>query len=187
LYSGVTGAAATNTGLKYRVIQRLVSGQEVDVDPATTFRSGDRVRFAFESNTDGYLYVAQQGSSGRWTVLFPNPEANGGTNTVGRFAPYYVPDNGWFTFDETPGREEVFVLLSREPLAELPGFKAPLTRPETLPGTVVAGLKQIIQPRDLIFQKDVPASGRLGQATYVVNREELAPHVAASLTLAHEP
>src|SRR5262249_48170841 len=73
-----------NAGLRFRLI-RLADGQQAEVDPATTtFHSGDRVRFAFDSNIDGYLYVVQQGSSGRWTVLFPGSKINGGRNAVKR-------------------------------------------------------------------------------------------------------
>ena len=175
-----------NPGLKYRIIQQRGSG-ETDADPATTFHTGDRVRFAFESNIDGYLYVIQAGSTGRWTVLFPNPEANGGLNAVRSSSEYLVPDNAWFAFDETPGTEEVFVVLSKQPLETLPGFKAPVTRRETVDRSIVTGLQARIQPRDLVFEKDrsVAADGRPQQATYIVNRGELANQVAALIPLTH--
>ena len=59
-------------GLRFRMIQAGANDAPIDVDPSKEFHTGDRVRFAFESNIDGYLYVAQQGASGNWTVLFPN-------------------------------------------------------------------------------------------------------------------
>ncbi len=152
----------------------------------TEFRSGDKVRFAFESNIDGHLYVAQLGSSGRWTVLFPNPEINEGRNAIKGFEQYLVPNNGWFGFDETPGIEQVFVFLSREPLAQLPGFNRPVTTLESVRASVVETLQQSIRSRDLVFQKDRSSSpAKPGIVTYVVNRDEVGKAVTASIQLKH--
>jgi len=186
MYNAPAGSENVSPGLKYRIVQQRGSG-EADADPSTTFRSGDRVRFAFESNIDGYLYVVQAGSSGRWTVLFPNPDANGGRNAVVRSEEYLVPDNGWFAFDDTPGTEEVFVVLSKQALDTLPGFTTPVTRRETVDRAIVTGLQARIRPRDLVLEKDqsLAADGKTRQATYVVNRGELASQVAALIQLTH--
>jgi hypothetical protein len=187
MYGASPGVSSANPGLKYRVIEQLPSGEQLDADPSKTFHSGDRVRFAFESNIDGYLYVAQGGSSGKWTILFPNPEANSGKNAIRRTEQYFVPNNGWFVFDDTPGTEEVFVILSREPLEALPGFSRPVVRLESVEASVVNGLRQSLQSRDLVFAKDPPTSvgGRTSQASYVVSRDELAKGVAAFVALTH--
>jgi hypothetical protein len=165
----------------------MPDGTEADVDAGTRFQSGDRVRFAFESNVDGYLYVVQQGSSGRWTVLFPNPRINGGRNVIRRLEPYTVPSDDWFLFDDTPGTEQVFVFLSREALTQLPGFDRPVTRTETLSASVVDELQHSVAPRDLVLEKEraESASGQVSQATYVVNKNELGKSVHASVTLTH--
>jgi hypothetical protein len=182
--SGTTGH---NAGLKFRVVQKLASGDEVDVDPDQTFHSGDRVRLVFESNLNGFLYVALQGSSNRWTILFPGPDINGGNNAISRGQEYQVPNNGWFRFDETPGAEQVFAVLSRERLAQLPGFREKVTRAETLSAAVVDDLKQTMRSRDLVFEKDPPppAGNHGARAQYVVNRDELGTAVSASISLNH--
>ena len=187
MYAASAGAENGSPGLKYRIIEKRVSGEEVDADPARTFHSGERVRFAFESNMDGYLYVVQRGSTGQWTVLFPDPDANGGRNAIRRSEAYFVPNNGWFAFDETPGTEEVFVVLSKQSLDTLPGFDAPVIRRERVDTAVVDALQRSIQSRDLVFEKERPAvvDGRTSQATYVVNRNELASRVAAFIPLTH--
>ena len=181
------GALPASTGLKFRVVRKMPDGTEADVDAGTRFQSGDRVRFAFESNVDGYLYVVQQGSSGRWTVLFPNPRINGGRNVIRRLEPYTVPSDDWFLFDDTPGTEQVFVFLSREALTQLPGFDRPVTRTETLSASVVDELQHSVAPRDLVLEKEraESASGQVSQATYVVNKNELGKSVHASVTLTH--
>jgi serine/threonine protein kinase len=184
---------APNTGLRYRVSRVARAGSETDIDPATTtFRSGDRVRLSFESNVDGYLYLVQQGSSGRWSVLFPNPEINGGRNRVRKSEEYSVPDeDGFFEFDANPGVENLFVYFSQEPMQELPGFgNKPVTKPETLTASAVTELQGTIASRDLSFGRDPKPSTKSGniiQANYVVNKSELGKAVSASFTLKHEP
>jgi hypothetical protein len=186
LFTVAGGRAAT--GLKYRLIQRIGDDAEQDADPAATFFTGDQVKFAFESNVDGYLYVVQQGSTGRWAVLFPAPDINGGRNAVKSRQQYQVPDNAWFGFDENPGTEQVFVIFSKEPLGQLPGFKTPVMQQESVRASVVEDLQQSIRPRDLIFQKDQrPAEGgRAQQASYIVDRDELGKAVTALIPLKHE-
>ena len=116
-------AGGANVGFNYRILRRGSAGEAVEVDPDTLFRSGDRIRFALEPNTDGFLYVVQQGSSGRWSVLFPHPQINGGRNDVARFRTVTIPPADWFRFDDTAGTERVFVYLSRERVNMLPGFR----------------------------------------------------------------
>lgn len=186
-----SAGAMTRPGLRYRLTRRANDGTETDVDPETAvFHSGDRVRFTFDSNVDGFLYVVQQGSSSRWTVLFPSPRINGGLNAVRHTEQYQVPANDWFLFDAQPGREELFVFFSREPVAQLPGFDKPVTKPEMVVASVMDDLQQRVRSRDLVFEKDFEASTedpRPVQATYVVNRADLAQAVSAHIALSHQP
>ena len=188
-----TGGAASPspTGLRYRMIQASATGTEIDVDPAAAvFKAGDRVKLAFESNIDGYLYVVQEGSSGRWAVMFPHPDSNGGRNTIRRGAEYLVPPDGWFEFDTNVGTELLFVVLSKEPLSELPGFAKPGAEPARLNASVVESVQQSIKSRDLTFARDerpqTALGGKVIQANYVVNRTELGKSVAVSLSLKHQ-
>lgn len=172
-------------GLRFRMIQAGAGDAPMDVDSAKEFLTGDRIRFAFESNIDGYLYVAQQGTSGNWTVLFPNPQINGGVNAVKRFQEYEVPRGDWFQFDGAAGTEHVFVFLSREPMAKLPGFERPVKSFEAGSAPMIAELRSSIQSRDLVFAKD-PASSKTPQATYVVNKADVGKAVTASFNLTHK-
>ena len=172
-------------GLRFRMIQAGANDAPMDVDPAKEFHTGDRVRFAFESNIDGYLYVAQQGASGNWTVLFPNEEINGGRNTVKRFEEYEVPRGDWFILDNNVGTEHVFVFLSREPMKTLPGFERPAKSYQPGSPALIAELRSSIQSRDLVFQKDA-ANSKTPQATYVVNKAEVGKAVTASFNLTHK-
>jgi serine/threonine-protein kinase len=176
--------ANVSPGLRFRLIQAGDADAPMDVDPAKDFQTGDRIRFAFESNIDGYLYVAQQGTSGNWTVLFPNPDINGGRNAVKRSQEYSVPDDNFFRLDPPAGAEKIFVFLSREPLPTLPGFQQPVKGYEKGNAPMIASLQGSIASRDLVLAKD-PSSSKV-QATYIVNKAELGKAVTASFTISHK-
>ena len=182
-------AASHALGLKYGILRQTPDGGESEVDPAgTTFHSGDKIRFTFESNGDGYLYLVQEGSSGKWTVLFPNPDINGGVNAVKRLQKYTIPSRGWFVFNEIPGIDRAFVFLSREPLDQLPGFNQPVTRMESVASSIVENLRRSVRARDLLFEREQVAGSSSGKSasTFVVNRDELGRSVAASIELLHQ-
>src|SRR5215472_6095447 len=67
--------------LRYSILQKKGNSfDEVDAD--SEFHSGDRVRVRVESNGTAYLYIVQLGSSGKWRVLFPSKEIDGGNNRI---------------------------------------------------------------------------------------------------------
>ena len=180
-------ASSAAPGLRFRMILEGPDGKPTDVDPARDFHTGERIKFAFESNVDGYLYVAHQGTSGNWTVLFPHPDINGGLNEVKRFDEHEVPNDAYFRLEGNPGQEQIFVFLSREPMKTLPGFDRPVKAFERGSSGIVATLAGSIQSRDLVLEKDRASGGKGAQATYVVNKAELGKAVTASFTLNHKP
>jgi serine/threonine-protein kinase len=201
LYFSTAAPGATgHLGLRYRVLQRAcpadsaeTCADERDVDPASTeFQSGDSIRLVFESNTDGYLYVVQEGTSGRWNVLFPDVRINGGRNRIEKRKEYKVPSDDWFTFQERGGTERLFIFLSTEPLAQLPGFHGPVTQVETLARADIDQLEATVRTRDLVFERvhaPLSSSSRNPSPTdgnYVVNVNELGTAVTARLDLTHK-
>jgi hypothetical protein len=173
-------------GLRYSVMKRDPNGSFAEIDPDTTFHSGDRIRLQVTANTSGYLYVVMRGSSGNWSLLFPTPEVAAGSNSVQRGESRQIPsgDRGQFFFDEQAGVEKLFLVLSREPESDLdkliysvggaPGSAAPprlLFAKATVNDDVVERLRQQVSARDLVFEK-VDGSGdgaRAENAAYVVN------------------
>ncbi len=107
-------------GLQYRVTLCTQQCDIREVDTSREFYSGDRIRFSFNANTDGYLYVLHRGSTGGENLLFPDPRLNGGSNRIKKNVQYPVPPDTWFVFDENPGEEFLRVILSRHPLESLP-------------------------------------------------------------------
>ena len=53
------------------VLERLDRDTWRTIDPGLVLAQGDRVRFKFRTNFDGYLYVMNQSTSGTYEQLFP--------------------------------------------------------------------------------------------------------------------
>jgi hypothetical protein len=161
--------AQRRTGIKYR-IQLSDDGSTVrDVSPSSSFRANDKIRLQVESNTDGYLYVIQKGSSGLLSTLFPYQGMAEGTNQVQRGKPQNVPTDAWFAFDQTPGQEQIILILSATPLQSLParairgGDRYPLP-------SVVAELSGRVRARELrCFSEMSSSPATPSLATIVVN------------------
>jgi hypothetical protein len=208
-------ATAKPLGMRYSILKRDASGDYAEVDQDTRFQTGDRIRVLVESNDTGYLYVVQQGTSGRWQTLFPNEEVGGGSNRIDRGQIHTLPAPGAvFTMRPPAGTERLFIILSREPETDMEKLIYSLedrTRPET-PQTgrpmmaqnfIPDGMVQRIraQARDLLIEKvdeskpapvaevrqpSVPV--RPGEkAVYVVNAAGGASaRVVADIELHHE-
>lgn len=52
-------------------LQRLEGGSWKTVDPGLVLAQNDRVRFRFRTNFEGYLYVLNHSTSGKYEQLFP--------------------------------------------------------------------------------------------------------------------
>lgn len=142
-----------HAGVKCRV--QLVTAESVnEVDPGTTFHSGDRIRLLLEPNIDGYLYILQTGSSGKESMLFPHASINGGRNEVMRGRLYSIPSEGLFRFDNRAGEEKLKVILSRTPLDSLPS-EAPAAKPGVLMAMNMSlvnnELNRQVLSRDLVY------------------------------------
>ena len=109
-----TAPAAYPLGLRYSILRRT-GADSVEAGPDEVFHAGDRIRLRVETNSNGYLYIIHRGSSGIWKPLFPSAETAGGDNRVERGKPYDIPPGYVFTFDEQPGEERLFIVLTRQP------------------------------------------------------------------------
>jgi len=162
----------------------------VSVDPASEFRAGDDLRLSFESNIDGYLYILHQGTSEKWTVLFPAPDMNNGSSRIRAFASLQIPtgNDETFTLDDTPGTERLFVYLSKTPLgAPTPEQNRPV--PE---GVLLARASPDdfppIKTRDLVrtsLKRTAGAPQTSPDGTFIVNAQNGAA-VMELITLVHK-
>ena len=122
-----SGKAHPAIGLGYTVFMREPSGRAIRVEPTREFRTGDRIRLAFEPNVDGYLYIFNSENGAAPRMIFPDARLDGGGNWVEAHVPVEVPSSEepeerlrWFEFYGDPGSERVFIVLTREPLNGVP-------------------------------------------------------------------
>jgi hypothetical protein len=195
-------------GLRINVLRYNADGSTTEVLPDTVFHSGDRIRLSVEPNAKGYLYIANQGTSGTWKAMFPSPEIEDGDNRAEAMRPYAIPPgNHVFTFDATAGKENLFVVFSRQPVPDFEeliyslksgkpasGPNAPLRSEKTLVATANIGDKTIdrlrsASGRDLIIETVNPSTPGPKQETavYVVNPTGSADsRVVADIKLVHQ-
>jgi Domain of unknown function (DUF4384) len=124
--SGAT-ASTEAIGLGYTLYLRDVNGRAVRVEPTREFHNGDRIRISLEPNIDGYLYVFHTEGDGTPEMIFPDSRLEGGDNWIAAHVPIDVPSTvetderlRWFQFYGNPATEHLFVVVTREPLAEVP-------------------------------------------------------------------
>jgi hypothetical protein len=178
-------------GLRYSIL-KVTEGGEREMSPDTLFRSGDKIRVSFQTNDAGYLYIVMLGSSGNWQVLFPSKDLNGGDNHIAPGRSYAIPQApNRFVFDENAGQEKLFIVLTRQPEANLdsliyslnpasnPGLKESPKRTmfavnKSVDDSTVGKLRNQYAARDLVFEKvDENTPGdRKESAVYVVNPDQ---------------
>jgi hypothetical protein len=92
------------------------------------FDTGDRVRFRFRANFDGYLYVMNQSTSGNYETLFPR-EDTGEQNRIEAGKVYVVPaTQGLFRITGPPGYDVLYWLVTPLSLGAQPKYQ-PLPPP----------------------------------------------------------
>jgi hypothetical protein len=95
------------------MLERLDGATWKTIDPALVLAQGDHVRFRFRTNFDGYLYVTNQSTSGKYEQLFPREET-GQDNRILAGKDYQVPATS-VAFRRTSGPRDC--LLAGEPRA----------------------------------------------------------------------
>jgi len=112
--------AADRLGLRCSLLLRGMDGRYIEVSPGATFHSGDHIRLGLLANSPGYIYVIQQGSSGAWSPIFPRPGSAEDANKIAAGQMQMVPGGTRaFAFDQNPGDEKLYVILSRNPIADI--------------------------------------------------------------------
>jgi hypothetical protein len=105
-------------GMRYSIV-RLVNGRMIETPADYVFHAGDHIQINVQTNTPGYLYVVNKGSSGAWSPIFPSPKIANGDNHVDGFHTYTLPTSEyWISFDQLTGTENVTIVFSREPVPD---------------------------------------------------------------------
>lgn len=162
------------TGLSYWVEIVKPSGKIVRTSAESRiFKSGERIRFAFKTNKEGYLYLLALGSSGKGTVLFPDSRINGGQNLVTSNTDYRIPfGEKSFVMDATPGDEIVYVFFSQTEIADIRdyfmGSDHKSKQIEAQDAQKIYAYAESAGSKDIVFEDDANGGG-LHPASYVVS------------------
>ena len=110
--------AAPVTLVDITLEQRDPDGTARAMPPDHVFKDKDIVRFRISSRVDGYLYVSNQSTSGKYSTLFPAADA-GSDNHIRSGERYSVPaaNEGWFEVEGPPGFEMLYFLVSPTPMS----------------------------------------------------------------------
>ena len=95
-------------------IERIGENANIRVSTSTVFHSGEAIRLHVNSRRSGYLYVVNEGSSGRRAVLYPS--SSNASELVEYNHAYVIPAMGHIRFDNQSGQETVWLFLSQLPL-----------------------------------------------------------------------
>ena len=119
------GSGTASAGKAARIelrLERMMNGEWKDVDPATVFQQGERLRFRFRASFNGYLYVMNRGTSGAYELLFPRQDT-GSANRVDAGKTYIVPatQGGSFKVTGPPGYDIMHWMVTPVELGQGPG------------------------------------------------------------------
>jgi hypothetical protein len=114
-------------GLGYTLFMRDAEGRTVRVEPTHEFHNGDRIRLSMEPNIDGYLYIFDSEDGAPPQMIYPDPRLDGGENWIEAHVPMDLPSSAesderlrWFQFYGNPGKETIYIVVSRDPLPAVP-------------------------------------------------------------------
>lgn len=173
-------------------LERLDGSAWRAVDPGLVLAEGDRVRFKYRTNFDGYLYVIDIGTSGKSSTLFPNAET-GQDNHVTVSKDYQIPATNSAVFRVAgPAGYDVVTFVVNPRKGGVTGAGPPRPKPGLIPrcddsllrarGECIdssAGPKPNDGSRDLVFMRE-------GQQTVVSSPTPLTAPVVYHFLLAHK-
>jgi hypothetical protein len=119
------------------VLERLDRDTWRAIDPGLVLAQGDRVRFKFRTNFDGYLYVMNQSTSGTYEQLFPRDET-GQDNRIDASKEYQVPaTSAAFRIAGPAGYETVYWLVTPARLTDAAPRYSPPPAIKAAPPTLI--------------------------------------------------
>lgn len=206
----LVNVSSQQMGLRYSLLLQDAAGAFVEVAPGQAFHSGEKIRLSIMANQPGYLYVIDQGSSGHWAPIYPSAGAPPEANRVEAGKLYVVPNHTSFRFDPPAGNEKLYIIVSRDRLADLdatiqnlkgPAEVQPAKRPmeQTMEASnnIPDALVEHLASRDLTLVQEQQVDDKAGgddqggeKAVYVVSKGvppgARGPQVVAAVTLRHE-
>jgi len=126
--SAETPPLPTRSFIYSLTVQRMRNRKPFQNDFQSTgqdvFDSGDKFKLNILSSNSGYVYVFNEGTpepnKSSFTIIYPTPGTNEGSASVG--ADQWARTN-WNTFGGQPGTENLWMVWSTTPIAELESAK----------------------------------------------------------------
>lgn len=106
--------------LEFSAVYRQAGGALRELRPGSVLASGTAYALSFQPSLDCWVYIFQVDGAGRFFRLFPARAGGGSDGRVKARQRYWVPSpDQWLFLDQVPGREKIFVVVSRQPNREL--------------------------------------------------------------------
>jgi hypothetical protein len=109
-----TAAPAVHLGLRYNVVLLHGEDKAEQIPSDRVLKEGDCFAIDMQANRSGYLYVLARQSSGSWMPLLPSAQMPDQRNELLSGKKVRIPGNYCFTIHNPPGKETLFVVLSRD-------------------------------------------------------------------------
>jgi len=113
------GGAGRPIALGYTLYKRT-GGRLVVTDESKEFVENDEMRISLETNTDAYVYVFNTTNGAAPMMLYPYVGVERGANRVAAHRRDYVPAASDYVFNNEPGTERVYIVVTRHALAGVP-------------------------------------------------------------------
>jgi len=113
-------AGQTEVTRRFDLVLEQKKGASFEVmEPTHVFNEGERIRFRLRSAVNGFLYVLNQGSSGKFVQLFPRDQLQQSREIVAG-KDFLIPASGtgWFAIEGPPGFDTVYFIISPVDLGE---------------------------------------------------------------------
>lgn len=115
---------------QYRVLKVGPDGMQLEVNPITVFKPGDRIRFGFKASEDGYVHVIRQRAPDRpGQILLPDARINGGLHRLRKGEEFVAPSGcapgtpAWactYPVDIGSAADLYTIVFSRDPAPDFP-------------------------------------------------------------------
>jgi hypothetical protein len=118
---GFSKEVAHVVALEYAIMLQGAGHQTPVADVKThQFKLGDRIRVRIAPVSSAYIYILHEGTSGNRVCLLPTSEERPpfvkGDDSI------TLPEDGYFEFAEPPGNEQLLVVATEKPVADLAGL-----------------------------------------------------------------
>lgn len=129
----VAPAPVERTLTYWITVQKFKNGKPFqtpfDLAGEINFEAGYRVRLNVSAPQSGHLYVLNEGPTKpgavpEYIAVFPTSTTNNGSEVLPANQSVKIPYPSWLKFDEEQGVEKLWLVFSREPVAELEGIKS---------------------------------------------------------------